>query len=320
VTDLKGAVLERYYYSPYGELEVVANSYFGDYNGDGFVNATDAASLCSSGCTCSYGTATGDCRVFDFDADGDLDATDQQTLASLYTGRSVDLQNRRIPSTSASPLGNPFALQGLVLDPEIHSYQNRARQYNPALKRFMQRDPLTLRPVAAYATKRQVKSGYKDGLNVYGYLRCSPARRHDPMGLETPTRGLCDAVIESFGGGVTFCVCLACGAASHGYVTASATAMLNQWAEWESAKGTLTMCRLDAMQHCIGAFMAANECGGACALCLGELLELRQGDGDAMDYDNNQAGVECEAQLTTPISCCEQKLDSGELNTSGNCE
>ena len=177
LTDLKGAVLERYYYSPYGELEVVANSYFGDYNGDGFVNATDAASLCSSGCTCSYGTASGDCRVFDFDADGDLDATDQQALADLYTGRSADLQNRRVPSTSASPLGNPFAHQGLVLDPEIHSYQNRARQYNPQLKRFMQRDPLAAEPAGG--------AGYQDGLSAYQYLKGNSNTATDPSGNTT---------------------------------------------------------------------------------------------------------------------------------------
>ena len=42
LTDLKGAVLERYYYSPYGEVEVVAETYFGDYDGDGDVDADDA--------------------------------------------------------------------------------------------------------------------------------------------------------------------------------------------------------------------------------------------------------------------------------------
>ena len=177
LTDLKGAVLERYSYSPYGELEVVANSYFGDCNGDGFVNATDAASLCSSGCTCSYGTATGACRVFDFDADGDLDATDQQTLASLYTGRSADLQNRRIPSTSASPLGNPFAHQGLALDPEIHSYQNRARQYSAKIRRYIQRDAYGMVPWF------DADSYYASGVNLYEYVGASPLSNTDPTGF-----------------------------------------------------------------------------------------------------------------------------------------
>ncbi len=35
-------VLERYYHSPYGEVEVVAETYFGDYDGDGDVDADDA--------------------------------------------------------------------------------------------------------------------------------------------------------------------------------------------------------------------------------------------------------------------------------------
>ena len=118
---------------------------------------------------------TGDCRIFDFDCDGDLDTDDETTLSNLYTGLSEDMRNRRIPSTTFSPAGNPFFHQGLVFDVEIDSYQNRARQYDPKLKRFMQRDPL--------AVKARARSGYQDGLNLYGYVKGNPVRYHDPMGL-----------------------------------------------------------------------------------------------------------------------------------------
>ena len=67
--------------------------------------------------------------------------------------------------------GNLFAHQGLQLDPEIGSYQNRARQYAPKLKRFMQRDPLGLEPRAG--------SGYQGGLNSYGCGRQNPSTLFD---------------------------------------------------------------------------------------------------------------------------------------------
>ena len=196
LTDLKGAVLERYYYSPYGEVEVVAETYFGDYDGDGDVDADDADDLCTSGCTCEFtASVSGDCRVFDFDCDGDLDETDQDTLRTLYQGLSADLQNRRIPSTTFSPAGNPFTHQGLIFDVEIGSYQNRARQYNPRLKRFMQRDPLT--------TLRWAAVGYRDGMNLYQYVCSDPLIWVDPTGMSKCTDGCgCD------NGSTEFCGCM----------------------------------------------------------------------------------------------------------------
>jgi RHS repeat-associated protein len=171
LTDLTGATLERSYYSPYGELEVVADTYFGDYDGDGYVNAGDRGDLCSNGggCDCEFtGSVSGDCRIFDFDCDGDLDYDDEVTLESLYTGLSAEMRNRRIPSVSFSPVGNPFGHQGLVLDGEVGSYQNRARQYNPSHKRFMQRDP--------------VGHGGGGSVNLYQYVRNRPLSNRDPSG------------------------------------------------------------------------------------------------------------------------------------------
>ncbi|MCK4659616.1 MAG: hypothetical protein KAV82_08870 [Phycisphaerae bacterium] len=145
LTDLAGQVLERYYYSPYGQLEVTAETYFGDYDGDGDIDADDADDLCTTGCTCEFtNTVTGDCRIFDFDCDNDLDETDQNTLRSLYQGLSEDMQNRRIPSTTFSQTGNPFTHQGLIFDGEMGGYQVRHRWLSPKLKKFGQRDSLVL--------------------------------------------------------------------------------------------------------------------------------------------------------------------------------
>ena len=80
----------------------------------------------------------------------------------------------RHPHLGRDAFGNPFAHQGLQLDPEIGSYQNRARQYAPKLKRFMQRDPLTL--------KTRAGSGYQDGMNLSVYCASSPLANRDPSG------------------------------------------------------------------------------------------------------------------------------------------
>ena len=71
--------------------------------------------------------------------------------------------------TRVSPkrFGNAFAHQGLQLDPEIGSYQNRARQYLSRLNRFGQPDPV----------------GYPDGTNYYAYTRCNPTKSNDPLGF-----------------------------------------------------------------------------------------------------------------------------------------
>jgi len=192
LTDLTGAVLERYYYSPYGQMEVVAETYFGDYDGDGFVDSGDADDLCSNGegCACEFtASVSGDCRVFDFDCDGDLDVSDETTLEALYSGLSADMQNRRIPSTTFSPAGNVFGHQGLVLDIEIDSNQNRARQYGPVHKRFFQRDPLTIDP--------RGRAGYRDGMNLYAYKKCRPLWGTDSSGYVLCPLECCEMICAS---------------------------------------------------------------------------------------------------------------------------
>ena len=136
LTDLAGRVVERYHYSPYGELEVSAESYPGDYTGDGRVDSDDDDELCGvgGGCDCEFtASVSGACRVFDFDCDGDLDQTDQDTLEDLYDGLATDLQNHRIPSTTHSPVGNLFAFQGKPYDAETGLYDSRASVVSPTL-------------------------------------------------------------------------------------------------------------------------------------------------------------------------------------------
>ena len=69
---------------------------------------------------------------------------------------------------SSDPLGQPWGYTARHSDEETGLYYYRARAYDPARGRFLQRDPLV----------------YWPGPNVYEYAASSPAERRDPLGLE----------------------------------------------------------------------------------------------------------------------------------------
>jgi RHS repeat-associated protein len=70
-----------------------------------------------------------------------------------------------------SQVGNPFLFTGQRLDPEDGLYYYRARQYDPAQGRFLQRDP------AESAT---------EGVALYSYVSDNPVNDVDPRGLAAP--------------------------------------------------------------------------------------------------------------------------------------
>jgi hypothetical protein len=116
-------------------LPRVKDGGYGDYDGDGDVDANDRGEI--TGLTCGGSNPAGACRVLNLDFDNDCDAGDETLFDSLpHTGTVIHRARR------SSLLGQPFAHQGLFLDPEIGSYQNRARQYGPHLRRFVQRAEL----------------------------------------------------------------------------------------------------------------------------------------------------------------------------------
>jgi hypothetical protein len=80
----------------------------------------------------------GDCKRLDADGDRDIDVDDYTIINNYVAARHSEAALQRIPAASHSRRGNLFAHQGLPLDAELASYQNRARQYAPGAKRFMQ--------------------------------------------------------------------------------------------------------------------------------------------------------------------------------------
>jgi len=73
-----------------------------------------------------------------------------------------------IPASElASQAKNLITFTAREYIPEIGKYYYRARMYDPALGRFMQRDPI----------------GYAGGQNLYTYCDNNPVNRIDPMGL-----------------------------------------------------------------------------------------------------------------------------------------
>ena len=178
LTDFASQTLEHTYYTPYGIQTVDQETYWGDADGNGLVTEaewdTDTDGQLDADDACWGSNPTGVCRLLDFDFDNDVDASDATRLAELDSTTTY-----RQPGQPYSAVGNTRGHQGLIYDAEIGSYQGRHRQYAASLKRFMQRDPLAVRPRA--------KSGYQDGMHLYSCLRNNPLRHRDPGGTACST-------------------------------------------------------------------------------------------------------------------------------------
>ncbi len=70
------------------------------------------------------------------------------------------------PSVTSSSIDNPYRFTGRRFDEESGVYYYRARQYDPSIGRFLQRDPL----------------GYADSTNIFKYVHNNPVNFVDPTG------------------------------------------------------------------------------------------------------------------------------------------
>jgi len=75
------------------------------------------------------------------------------------------------PDGDSASFSLDLRFPGQVFDGETGSHQNYFRDYDPALGRYIESDPI----------------GLIGGLNLYAYVASNPLRFSDPMGWETPT-------------------------------------------------------------------------------------------------------------------------------------
>ncbi|MBE7456506.1 MAG: RHS repeat-associated core domain-containing protein [Planctomycetia bacterium] len=162
LTTPSGDVAEEVQYQPYGLPQVRRHLAFGDSDADGDVDASDSTAR-----TAALSTYN---RAFDADFDGDVSNTsgdaDQEAWDASYNDPAAST-TMVVANRSFSPNGNPFLFTGRRLDAETGLYFYRFRTYHPALKQFIQRDPL----------------GYVDSASLYQYVGGRPTAAGDPLGL-----------------------------------------------------------------------------------------------------------------------------------------
>jgi RHS repeat-associated protein len=308
LTDLTGRVIEQYWYSPYGQLEAHVAAHPFDFDDDGDVDAQDIAAGTSGGtCWGDYDGAGGDCKRLDADGDRDIDVDDYTIISNYVATRHSEAALQRIPAASHSRRGNLFAHQGLPLDAELASYQNRARQYAPAARRFMQVDSMM----------------YIDSMALYLYVNGRPVTRRDPFGereSDDPYDGCCcgkseEAYAASPGSGMDAEEIAVCGAMSQAAELIEPGTGLPDVPIGEGQS--------NSFRHCYWQCITARRIGArATAVCgnIHEACNNGKPGADAMDLHNNKLGRAIGAAPgASDITCYTGCYNSAVAAGSANC-
>ena len=140
------------------------------YAGDHIIAAYDA----TSGTLLHryvYGFEADD-PIAQVDAGGNVTYLNQDHIDSVISltnasGNMVTKQAFSAFGESAPLTGTEFGFTGQRYDSDAELYHYKARYYSPVLGRFLQPDPI----------------GYKDGLNIYAYVKNDPVNLKDPTGM-----------------------------------------------------------------------------------------------------------------------------------------
>jgi RHS repeat-associated protein len=140
-----------------------------DLTGNGAVNVSDQTALFD---------AWGNYGVGDLNRDGVVNTTDLNILFNAW--------GAALPAGRLSLTDNVVGYAGYVFNAEISGglYTVRYRHYDPALGRWLERDPL----------------GYVDGMNLYGYVANSPIITIDPYGQFGIIGGIVGGVVGAVTG------------------------------------------------------------------------------------------------------------------------
>lgn len=182
ITKVDNRTIARYTYDAIGRrIQKVAGDTTANYYYDGLQLIEERNELDAVVATYVYGTwlddilsmtRNGNSYYYHHNAIGSVVAITNRAGAVVERydydafGKFI-IYNGVFAGRSSSAIQNTFTFTGRQFDAETGLYYYRARYYDPAQGRFLQRDPL----------------GYVDGMGLYGYVKNSPTALLDPMGM-----------------------------------------------------------------------------------------------------------------------------------------
>jgi RHS repeat-associated protein len=193
----------------------------------------------------------------------------------------------------SDPLGQHWTFTGRFFDEETGFYYYRARMYDPATGRFLQRDPL------GYGNWPASDSVLHPTL--YAYACATPPNRVDPLGLSDCPLGLHLTAVLAVG------PIDASSANAARHVAEQAVWDMMRAAGLDPAVHAAHDNIWDALRHCIWSCEMARRIGEDQATAVANIYERCRPnvpEEQAMDQANNAKGRECARKGSNCRECC----------------